>query len=367
MRFVGQSLWACLVLGVAIGTTHPVRAEDRNPAPARSGDSIAKDHLRRARQARSSGKWSEAHAAYTAAFEAIDATSVTERESAEIAGELGLCELKLRKFRDAAEHLAWSLERRKALSPEQQRGFADGLAKAVPFLATLYLSVDPPDAEVFVGGKSIGRPRRTYTLFFEPGKHMVRAQAPDRGEGTQTLDARAGTEPIMTFQLLRSAESSAKDDTPVVPKPSSAPPVARPQAPGQPASWPATLRIAGIAATTATLSVGSLLMIRATNLDGDLSERRDGLNGGATPSGSRCFQAADSPACADLLRLRDERNLSAGVGTALLITGGVIGAATAASFFTDFSFLGLTPAQDRIHASPVATGREIGVMLEGSW
>ncbi|WP_437277507.1 hypothetical protein WME90_40670 [Sorangium sp. So ce375] len=367
MRFAAQSLWSCLVLGVALGTAHPVRAEDRNPAPARSDDSVVKDHLRRARRARASGRWTEAHAAYKAAFDAIDATSISERESAEVAGELGLCELKLRKFRDAAEHLAWSLERRKALSPEQQKGFADGLAQAVPFLATLYLSVDPPDAEVFVEGKPIGRPRRTYTLFFEPGKHMVRARAPGRAEGTQTLDAQAGTEPIMTFQLSSAAESSAKDDAPAVPEPVSAAPRARPQAPGQPASWPTTLRIAGIAVTTATLSAGSLLMIRAANLDGDLSERRDGLNGGATASGSRCWQAADRPGCADLLRLRDERNLSAGMGTAMLIAGGVIGAATAASFFTDFSFLAPTPAQDRIHASPVATGREIGVMIEGLW
>ncbi|WP_437621648.1 hypothetical protein [Sorangium sp. So ce1151] len=230
MRFVAQSLWIGLMLGVATGTTHPVHAEDRNPAPARSDDSSVKDHLRRARRARASGKWTEAHAAYKAAFDAIDETSVAERESAEVAGELGLCELKLRKFRDAAEHLAWSLERRKALSPAQQKGFADGLANAVRFVATLYLSVDPPDAEVLIDGKPIGRPRRTYTLFFEPGKHMVRARAPG-----------------------------------------------------------------------------------------------------------------------------------------LLIAGGVIGAATAASFITDFSFLGLTPAQDRIHASPVATGREIGVNIEALW
>ncbi|WP_437504943.1 hypothetical protein [Sorangium sp. So ce1099] len=229
MRFVAQSLWIGMMLGVAAGTTHPVHAKDRNPAPARSDGSIVKDHLRRARRARAAGKWTEAQAAYTAAFEAIDSTSVTERESAEVAGELGLCELKLRKFRDAAEHLAWSLERRKALSPEQQKGFADA------------------------------------------------------------------------------------------------------------------------------------------SLDGDLSERRDGLNGGAAASGSRCWRAADRPSCADLLRLRDERNLSAGVGSAMLIAGGVIGVATAASFFTDFSFLGLTPAQGRIHASPVATGREIGVNIEGLW
>ncbi|WP_437813399.1 tetratricopeptide repeat protein [Sorangium sp. So ce1078] len=132
MRFVAQSLWICLMVGVVTGTTYPVRAEDRNPSTVRSDGSSVKDHLRRARRARASGKWTEAHAAYKAAFEAIDSTSVTERESAEIAGELGLCELKLRKFRDAAEHLAWSLERRKALSPEQQKGFADGEIPSFP-------------------------------------------------------------------------------------------------------------------------------------------------------------------------------------------------------------------------------------------
>ncbi|WP_437802462.1 hypothetical protein [Sorangium sp. So ce693] len=222
MRFVARSLWIALVLGVVVGTTHPVRAEDRNSVPTRSDDSIVKDHLRRARRARASGKWTEAHAAYKAAFEAIDSTSVTVRESAEVAGELGLCELKLRKFRDAAEHLAWSLERRKALSPEQQKGFADGLAKALPFVATLYLSVDPPDAEVLIDGKPIGRLRRTYRLFFEPGKHMVRARAPGREEGSQTLDAQPATEPTMTIQLPRAAESSAKDNAPAVPRPLSA-------------------------------------------------------------------------------------------------------------------------------------------------
>ncbi|HTN92899.1 MAG TPA: hypothetical protein VL242_54900, partial [Sorangium sp.] len=184
MRFVAHSLWMCLMLGVVIGTMHPVRAEDGKPALARSDGSNVKDHLRRARRARASGKSTEAHTAYKAAFEAIDAISVTEREAAEIAGELGLCELDLRKFRDAAEHLAWSLERRKALSPAQQKRFDDGLAKAVPFVATLYLSVDPPDAEVLIDGKPIGRPRRTYTLFFEPGKHMVRARAQGREEGS---------------------------------------------------------------------------------------------------------------------------------------------------------------------------------------
>ena len=52
------------------------------------------DHVRRGQRARAAGQWSEAHAAYKAAFEAADPASSTERERAEIAGELGLCELE---------------------------------------------------------------------------------------------------------------------------------------------------------------------------------------------------------------------------------------------------------------------------------
>ncbi|WP_437708342.1 hypothetical protein WMF45_29910 [Sorangium sp. So ce448] len=370
MRLVAQSLWMCLALGVAIGITHPARAEDRNPASARSDGSIAKDHLRRARRARASGKWTEAHAAYKAAFEAIDATSVTERESAEIAGELGLCELKLRKFRDAAEHLALSLERRKALSPAQQRAFADGLAEAVPFLAALYLSVDPPDAEVFVGGKSIGRPRRTYTLFFEPGKHMLRALAPGRGESTQTLDAQAGTEPIMTFQLLRSEESSTAEGEPRGPAKKAATDAraarTSTQAPAPAAAWPGTVRMGGVVLTTATAAVGAVFLVRAHVVNSDLREantvrREQGWTSDA------CRKASAPAACADIHGRIKERDLFATLGKVSLATSAVFGIATAASFLTEVAIFGDARPAERLRVVPVTTSERAGVILEGAW
>ncbi len=52
------------------------------------------------------------------------------------------------------------------------------------------LSVDPPDAEVFVDGKAVGRVARVYTLFVEPGLHMVRARAPGREDAFQVLARR---------------------------------------------------------------------------------------------------------------------------------------------------------------------------------
>ncbi|XXX73950.1 tetratricopeptide repeat protein [Sorangium sp. So ce134] len=358
------------MLGAATGLVSPASAQSIAGTPRRSDCSTVKHLVRAAQRARAAGRWTEAYDAYKAALDAAEPSSTTERERAEIAGELGLCALMLRRYRDAAEHLAWSLEQREALPVALQLRFEDGLRKATTHVATLLLAVDPPDAEVLVDGKSVGRTARTHKLFFEAGQHMVRARAPGREESLQMFTAMPGQEHEMLMQLPRSSGSTkevAEAAPKEAPKALSSTLAVRSQAPSPWASWPGTLRIAGIAVTTATVSVGSLLMIRASRLDGDLRERRDGLNRDPTTSSSMCWQAPQHSACAELLRLRDERNLSGVAGTALVIAGGVIGAATAASFFTDFSFLGLTPAQERIHVSPVATGQGVGVRIEGLW
>ncbi|WP_437659907.1 PEGA domain-containing protein [Sorangium sp. So ce1182] len=325
-----------------------------------------KDLVRRARKARQSGKWNEARDAYKAAFDAADALPSTGQERAELAGELGLCELALRKYRDAAEHLTWSLEQGHALTDDVRLRFEVGHAKAAFYLVRVLLSVDPPDAEVFIDGKAIGRTARTYKLFLEPGRHMVRARAPGREDALHVISADAGSELEISTQLPRVAVTSAQE-APAPPKAVSAPPAARPQTPGPWASWPGTLRIAGITVATAGVSVGAVLMIRAGRLDGDLSARRDRLLSAPASSSTMCWQAPQRSPCGELARLQEARNLSGRAGVATAILGGVVGAVTAASFFTDLSFLGSSPARDRVHVSPVATGNEIGARIGGPW
>ncbi|HTN89370.1 MAG TPA: PEGA domain-containing protein, partial [Sorangium sp.] len=178
-----------------------------------------KDHVRRGQRARNARRWTEAQAAYRAAFEAADPATSTERERAEIAGELGLCELALHQHRDAAEHLARSLEQREALPEALQRRFEQGQREAAKRVARLVLGVDPPDAEVLVDGQRIGRTARTYTLFFEPGKHMVRGRAPGHEDGLHSFLAVAGAEHEITMKLPRAAvSSSAQATAPASPK-----------------------------------------------------------------------------------------------------------------------------------------------------
>ncbi|WP_437941586.1 PEGA domain-containing protein [Sorangium sp. So ce341] len=368
MRWAAHAFSILLALGVVASFTGSASAEEFYPKPGSSDDSTVKEHVRRARRARDAGRWTEAHVAYKAAFEATGAASGRERERAEIAGELGLCELALRQYRDAAEHLAWSLEQREGPALAQQRRFGEGLRKAAAHVATLLLAVDPPDAEVFVDGRSIGRTAPTYKLFLEPGQHLVRARAPGREEVLHSLRAEAGAEHEISMQLPRGAVDSSKQGARPTPAPSnsSSAPTARVSAPGPWASWPGTLRIAGIGMTTATASFGALFMIHARAADGDLDEHNSRLDELGFTSWA-CREPSPPATCSELARLRRQRDQFAALGTGMMVASGVIGAATVASFFTDLAFTRSEPARDRVGFSPVATPQQVGLVAYGAW
>ncbi|MGK4002377.1 hypothetical protein WMF31_07130 [Sorangium sp. So ce1036] len=366
-----------LVIGLAAfastGLAGAASAEEPYPLPGQSDRSTVKDHVRRGRRAREAGRWNEAYAAYRAALEAATPPSSTERERAEIAGELGLCELALRKYRDAAEHLAWSLEQREALPVAQQKRFEQGLRKAAPHVATLYLSVDPPDAEVLIDGERLGQAARTYRLFFEPGQHMVRARAPGREEAFHSFGAVAKTEYNVTMHLPRAAAgavSSEKEGAPGSPKEAplapSAPAAARTGPPSRWAFWPGTARIGGIAVTTATAAAGAVFLLRAhvvhSNLrEGDVVRRAQGW------TSHTCREASAPAACADIRDQVNERDLFATLGKVSLVTSAVFGVATAASFFTEVAVFGGGPSAAGVRVVPMATSERAGVLLEGAW
>ncbi|AUX40061.1 hypothetical protein SOCE26_014570 [Sorangium cellulosum] len=325
-----------------------------------------KDLVRRARKARDSGKWNEAYDAYKAALDAADPVPSTSQERAELTGELGLCELALRKYRDAAEHLTWSLEQGCALTDEARLRFEMGQAKAAFYVIRLLLSVDPPDAEVFIDGKSIGPIARTYKLFLEPGQHMVRTRAPGREDALQMVRAEASAEIDLSMQLTRAAPRSAKDKGPAAPEPASASPAARPQAPSPWASWPGTLRIGGIAVTTATAAAGAVFLLRAHVVHGNLREA-DVVRRQQGWTSHTCREATAPAACAGIHDQVNQRDLFATLGKVSLATSAVFGVATAASFFTEVAVFGSAPRATSVRIVPVTTSERAGVLLEGAW
>jgi hypothetical protein len=51
----------------------------------------------------------------------------------------------------------------------------------------------------------------------------------------------------------------------------------------------------------------------------------------------------------------------------MVVTSGVVGAATLASFFTDFSFLQAEPTKARLALVPTVTPAQAGLVAYGAW
>ncbi|WP_437796929.1 hypothetical protein [Sorangium sp. So ce693] len=359
MRDVAPSLLFCLMIGAATSYTSSASAEDIYSTPEQGGNSTEKDLIRRAQRARDAGRWTEAHAAYKAAFEAADPPSSTEKERAEIAGELGLCELELRKYRDAAEHLAWSLDQRNFLPLQLQLRFEAGQRKAAPHVATLYLSVDPPDAEVLINGKPISAPARTYRLFLDPGQHMVRARLAGHEEAFASFDAQAGKPTTLSLQVPRAAapgapakETSMRRSTPG----------ARASSSVEPSSTASKLRIAGAVVAGATMAAGGGLLIWSAYTEDELHDRATALRG-ADEDASRCARPNAPRACSELRDLQERRDLLTKAGWVTLVSGGAIGALTLVSLLVDRT----SASSDGVRVVPTVSGQRMGLMMAGVW
>ncbi|WP_437925272.1 hypothetical protein WMF37_40400 [Sorangium sp. So ce291] len=365
MRFVALSWLLCLALGATAGFTSSASAEeDIYSMPERSESPAVSDNVRRGRRARDAGRWAEAQADYKAAFEATDPASSTERERAEIAGELGLCELALKLYRDAAEHLAWSLDQRNVLPLQLQLRFEAGQRNAAPHVATLYLSVEPPDAEVLIDGKPISTPARTYRLFLEPGQHMVRARLAGHEEAFASFDAQAGKPTTISLQVPRAGTQAAvpaKDAATVTREPKRSARGA--QAPTVASSSTASkLHIAGAVLAGAIMVAGGGFLMWSAYTQDELHDGATALRG-ADKEANRCARPDAPRACSELRDLQEKRDLLRQVGWVSLATGGAIGALTLVSLFVDRA----SPPSDGVRIVPTAGGRSAGLMMVGTW
>ncbi|KYG05563.1 hypothetical protein BE21_03660 [Sorangium cellulosum] len=365
MRFVALSWLGCLALGATAGFASSASAEeDIYSMPERSEGSAVSGNVRRGRRARDAGRWVEARAAYAAAFEATDPASSTERERAEIAGELGLCELALKQYRDAAEHLARSLEQRDALPLQLQLRFEAGQRKAAPHVGTLYLSVDPPDAEVLVDGKPVSAPARTYRLFLEPGQHMVRARLAGHEEAFASFDAQAGKPTTISLQVPRAVTQAAvpaKSAATVTWEPNRS---ARGAQASSVASSPTAskLRIAGAVLAGATMAAGGGFLTWSAYTEDELHDRATALRN-ADREADRCSRPNAPRACSELRDLQEQRDLLEQVGWVSLATGGAVGALTLVSLFVDRT----SSPDDGVRVVPTASGQHAGLIMVGAW
>ncbi|WP_437781508.1 hypothetical protein [Sorangium sp. So ce1097] len=343
----------------ASGATAPGGSRATAPQPGGSSAAIA-ETLRRAEQARRAGRWEDAAAAYGAAWEATG--------DARWAGELGLAELSLRRYRDAAEHLRRALDAADALAPGARVRFQQGLQRAAKEVAAVAIVVGEPEAEVFMDGRRVGQGLATYVVYVEPGSHEAQATLAGHEDGVGRFVAQRGDTPAIGLALKEKPAAPPASPRAAAAAPGSAAP--GPAAPGPAALRPAAegpaigpaIRFGGLALASAGLVVGAGFAIAWAVKDGEVGTLREQMLSEIGDHACSPKKMAVDDRCAPLRDAADARDDLGLVVVASVAASGVIGAVALSSFWWAPS-----PEQGGVRVLPLATARGGGVRIEGTW
>ncbi|HTN90835.1 MAG TPA: hypothetical protein VL242_44480 [Sorangium sp.] len=326
----------------AVATCEGPPAAPSGAAEARSG---AEEAFARGERARRARRWDEAEASYRAAWAA--------EPRPEFAGELGLCELALGRFRDAAEHLREALLYPETLAAAARRRFSEGLERAEREVSSATVAVSRPEAEVFIDGRRIGRGQATYFVYLEPGRHEARGRLDGYVEDTYPFEAQRGRESMIGLHLEAKPPPSAA--APVAPVPA----VAAPAAPSGPSAG-TMFRVGGIALAAAGIALGTSFSVAAAVRGGEAEAQAAQIrerNGGAA-----CLSKAYTDPCGVLLEMNDARDTLKAAAWGSFIGAGVVGAVALSSLLW-----APEPGKRAVRAAPLAAAQGGGVIFSGSW
>jgi hypothetical protein len=115
------------------------------------------------------GRLAEAEVAYIQAWKL--------KKSFDVAGNLGNLEADLKRWRQAAQFLAYALREFPAGGkPAVRENLLRRQAEAMQYVGQLRIQVNRPGAEVFLDGTSLGVYPLQEDVFAEPGNHLIEAR-----------------------------------------------------------------------------------------------------------------------------------------------------------------------------------------------
>jgi hypothetical protein len=258
-------------------------------------------------------KWPEAYASYFAAWSLL--------RHYQIASNLGNAELKLGKYRDAAEHLWFAISEQTKTGEDASVVAGDRklLEEALRHVGRIDVTVSVEGAEVLLGDTLLGTSPLDAPLFVEAGTFTVHARKAGLvaakvemviGKGEQKrADLLLGKEGAVP---VPSASGSAAAPAPA-PSGSAAVPVAEP--------WPLWPVYAGAGASAVALVAGGVFI----GLGASASSDADALRDAGKASGRSC-----EGGCADIVSAYEDADGSYNTAVPLLIAGGVFAGGTVA-------------------------------------
>lgn len=284
-------------------------------APSNGAHDAADELFAKGNEAFDAGDLEGAYALYQKAW--------ALKRTYDIAGNLGQVELKLGKFRDAAEHLEFTL---RLFPPTGKTAPREAIRRAFEAsrkeVAALSIRVSAQGAAVAIDGKAIGLSPFDVPVFVEPGKRTVEA----------TLEAHLPTRIVIDVGKGESRDVALS----LVPKNQPPPP---------PRNLPLMLTGFGLGLAAAGTGVGLMVASssKGTQADGLLQQLVANDPDGVCPCGSEAERKK-------LKGMRQDHDLFFNAATGMFVAAGVLAVGT--------TFYALTPAFQRPSTKP-ATGARV--------
>lgn len=262
------------------------------------------------------------------------------KQNYEIAGNLGIVELKLGHVRDAAEHLAFAIQHFPATGTEAERaGLQKTFRQARGQVAGLNIHVNVDQAEVSLNGQPLGQSPLAGEVFIEPGTVTVKAKRDGFEAARQTVVASKDWVPIeVNLNLVSLTESSGPRRSIVAPLVMGG------------------VGVAGLITGGILLAVGASKRQTAEVLNGQIRGAEQNCVEGSSIYDARCMELQATASSSDTLH-------NAGVGMVVVGVVATLAAGGAYLFWPQPKAKAAVTAR----AIPVATANGGGLWIAGAF
>ncbi|WP_437837500.1 PEGA domain-containing protein [Sorangium sp. So ce1153] len=299
-------------------------------------------------KAANASKWSDAHVSFLAAWRL--------KEHYQIASNLGVAELKLGKYREAAEHLTWYLREAPASKVEQRRRAEQSLKEALAKVAQVTVEVEPAGADVTVDGAAVGKAPLRMPVFLNPGEHEVGARLDGHVPEKRGVTAKAGATATVSLRLVAQAAAPAEQagNGQIAPR--------MPANPGDTSGPSKPLLYTGIALTGVAAGLGAVFGIVSLNKESQAEDLHVVLENKDGPSA--CANGQNAAQCGELWSARKDAWTYTKAAWGCFGGAAAIGAATLIYYWTaPRQASGVTRAQVIPHLGPTGSG----IVITGAW
>lgn len=290
-------------------------------APGRASAGEADDHFSKGNAAFEKEKYDVALTEYQAAWKLTKAY--------DLAAIMGQAEMRLEKYKDAAEHFAYALKNFPLSGDEELRKNTEAsLAMVKKELATVRVKAFVKDVAITIDGAALDPSLVGSDVFLAPGKVVIQASAPGYRSEKKTYEAKAGANEDVVL-TLQPEGSSGRSATPAY-----------------------VLGGVGVA----SVILGAVLVGSAEGKKGEAQKLHDEI-------GSDAGCKADPTKCKALRDAANTTDALGNAGVAAFVFGGLAGAAAGAYFLIPSR----KPAKTGVSLTPVVSAGAGGVLVTGTF